>query len=99
MSLTVNRLTKRFPTTHTPAVADVSFTAPTGKITTILGPSGSGKSTILRIVAGLEAPDEGTVSFGDDDVTEVAVQKRGVGFVFQSYALFRHMTVRKNVAF
>jgi sulfate/thiosulfate transport system ATP-binding protein len=99
MSLTVKQLTKRFPTTHTPAVADVSFTAPTGVITSLLGPSGSGKSTILRIVAGLEAPDDGKVHFGDEDVTEMPVQKRGVGFVFQSYALFRHMTVRKNVAF
>jgi sulfate/thiosulfate transport system ATP-binding protein len=99
MSLTVHRLTKRFPTANTPAVAQVSFAAPAGAITSLLGPSGSGKSTILRIVAGLEAPDEGTVHFGADDVTALPVQKRGVGFVFQSYALFRHMTVRDNVAF
>ena len=99
MSLIVSRLTKRFPTARTPAVADVSFHAPTGVITSLLGPSGSGKSTILRIVAGLEAPDHGQVHFGEDDVTSVPAQKRGVGFVFQSYALFRHMTVRKNVAF
>jgi sulfate/thiosulfate transport system ATP-binding protein len=99
MSLIAKRLTKRFPTAQTPAVADVSFTAPTGVITSLLGPSGSGKSTILRIIAGLEAPDDGQVHFGDEDVTEMPVQKRGVGFVFQSYALFRHMTVRKNVAF
>ena len=99
MSLTVHRLTKRFPTANTPAVAEVSFSAPTGAITALLGPSGSGKSTILRIVAGLEEPDQGTVHFGDDEVTALPVQKRGVGFVFQSYALFRHMTVRDNVAF
>jgi len=99
MSLTVQCLTKRFPTAQTPAVAQVSFTAPLGAVTALLGPSGSGKSTILRIVAGLETPDEGSVHFGDEEVTGLPVQKRGVGFVFQSYALFRHMTVADNVAF
>src|SRR5262249_23900005 len=99
MSLTVHRLTKRFPTANTPAVAEVSFTAPTGGITAILGPSRSGKSTTLRLAPGLEEPDEGTVHFGVDEVTALPVQKRGVGFVFQSYPLFPHMTVRDNVAF
>ncbi len=99
MSLTVKGVTKKFVSGHSPAVDDVSFTAPLGAITTLLGPSGSGKSTILRIVAGLEQPDRGQVHFGDDDVTQVPVQKRHVGFVFQSYALFRHMTVKANVAF
>jgi sulfate transport system ATP-binding protein len=99
MSLVVKNLTKRFPESNTPAVQDVSFSAPAGAITTLLGPSGSGKSTVLRIVAGLERPDGGQVFFGDDDVTDLAVQKRGVGFVFQNYALFRHMTVEANVAF
>src|SRR5215468_1957435 len=99
MSLTVQNLTKRFPAANTPAVAHVSFTAPRGAITALLGPSGSGKSTVLRIVAGLEQPDEGNVLFEDTDVTSLPVQRRGVGFVFQSYALFRHMTVRANVAF
>ena len=99
MSLVVKNLTKRFTARGTPAVADVSFAAPAGGITTLLGPSGSGKSTVLRVVAGLEQPDSGQVMFGGDDVTNVPAQKRGLGFVFQSYALFKHMTVRKNVAF
>ena len=99
MSLVVKNLTKRFTARGTPAVADVSFVAPSGGITTLLGPSGSGKSTVLRVVAGLEQPDSGTILFGDQDVTNVPAQKRGLGFVFQSYALFKHMTVRKNIAF
>ena len=99
MSLTVENLTKRFTTRGTPAVSEVTFAAPTGGITTLLGPSGSGKSTVLRVIAGLEQPDGGRVLFGDRDFTHVPVQQRGVGFVFQSYALFKHMTVRKNIAF
>ncbi len=99
MSLVVRNLTKRFTARGTPAVADVSFAAPTGGITTLLGPSGSGKSTVLRMVAGLEQPDSGTVLFGDRDFTTVPAQRRGIGFVFQSYALFKHMNVRKNIAF
>ncbi len=99
MSLTVKSLTKRFTAAGTPAVADVSFTAAPGGITTLLGPSGSGKSTVLRIVAGLEQPDAGQVLFGEQDVTNLPAQKRGLGFVFQSYALFKHMNVRKNIAF
>jgi sulfate/thiosulfate transport system ATP-binding protein len=99
VSVVVKGVTKRFTSGHAPAVEDVSFSAPLGSITTLLGPSGSGKSTILRIVAGLEQPDRGTVHFGPEDVTNVPVQKRNVGFVFQSYALFRHMTVKANVAF
>jgi sulfate transport system ATP-binding protein len=99
MSLVVKNLTKRFTQRGTPAVADVSFTAPTGGITTLLGPSGSGKSTVLRVVAGLEQPDSGQILFGADDITNLPAQRRGLGFVFQSYALFKHMTVRKNIAF
>jgi sulfate transport system ATP-binding protein len=72
---------------------------PVGTITTLLGPSGSGKSTVLRLIAGLEYPDAGRVVIGGVDGTALPPQKRGVGFVFQSYALFPHMTVRKNVAF
>jgi len=97
--VTVDGLTKRFTARGTPAVAEVSFQAPAGGITTLLGPSGSGKSTVLRIIAGLENPDSGRVLFADRDYTGVPVQARGVGFVFQSYALFKHMTVRKNIAF
>ena len=99
MSLIVKNLTKRFTARGTPAVADVSFAAPPGGITTLLGPSGSGKSTVLRVIAGLEQPDSGQVLFGDADVTQLPAQHRGLGFVFQSYALFKHMTVRKNIAF
>jgi sulfate transport system ATP-binding protein len=99
MSLVVRNLTKRFTAKGTPAVSDVSFSAPSGGITTLLGPSGSGKSTVLRVVAGLERPDSGQVRFGDQDVTALAPQHRGVGFVFQSYALFKHMNVRRNIAF
>jgi sulfate transport system ATP-binding protein len=99
MSLSVESLTKRFTAGATPAVADVSFKAPSGGITALLGPSGSGKSTVLRMIAGLEQPDTGRVLFGDRDCTAVPTQDRGVGFVFQSYALFKHMTVRKNIAF
>ncbi|MBI4509463.1 MAG: sulfate/molybdate ABC transporter ATP-binding protein [Deltaproteobacteria bacterium] len=99
MSVVVSQLTKRFTTSGTPAVSEVTFSAPTGAITTLLGPSGSGKSTVLRIVAGLEEPDDGQVFLDDNDCTYMPVQKRGVGFVFQSYALFKHMTVRENIAF
>ena len=72
---------------------------PAGQVVGLLGPSGSGKSTLLRIIAGLETPDAGAVTLGDADVTNVPPQKRDVGFVFQHYAAFKHMTVRENVAF
>jgi sulfate transport system ATP-binding protein len=81
------------------AVADVSFDARPGAITTLLGPSGSGKSTLLRLIAGLEEPDGGRVLIGGRDVTRVSPRFRGVGFVFQSYALFRHLSVFENIAF
>jgi sulfate transport system ATP-binding protein len=81
------------------AVDDVTFAVEEGKITALLGPSGSGKSTVLRMVAGLEDPSEGRIFLGDLDLTHVSVQDRSVGFVFQHYALFRHMTVRQNIAF
>jgi len=97
--VTVEDLTKRFTARGTPAVSQVSFRAPRGGITTLLGPSGSGKSTVLRIIAGLERPDSGRVLFGERDFTHVPVQARGVGFVFQSYALFKHMNVRDNIGF
>ena len=99
MSVEVRNLARRFTDDGPPAVADVSFTAPTGAITAVLGPSGAGKSTVLRIIAGLEEPDAGCVLLSGEDVTTTPVQKRGVGFVFQGYALFGHLTVRENVAF
>jgi sulfate transport system ATP-binding protein len=81
------------------ALHDVSLDVPTGSLTALLGPSGSGKSTLLRVVAGLERPDSGEVLIAEEDVTGEAPQRRGVGFVFQHYAAFKHMTVYENVAF
>jgi sulfate/thiosulfate transport system ATP-binding protein len=81
------------------ALADVSVDVPTGSLTALLGPSGSGKSTLLRVIAGLERPDAGSVWLDGDDVTGRPPQKRGVGFVFQHYAAFKHMTVWDNIAF
>jgi len=81
------------------ALDDVSLEIPDGSLTSLLGPSGSGKSTLLRIIAGLEAPDQGKVEIHGADATTVPPQRRGIGFVFQHYAAFKHMTVRDNVAF
>jgi sulfate transport system ATP-binding protein len=81
------------------ALDGVSVDVPTGSLTALLGPSGSGKSTLLRVIAGLERPDAGEVSLDGEDVTRLPPQSRGVGFVFQHYAAFKHMTVWDNVAF
>ena len=81
------------------ALHDVSVEIEPGSLTALLGPSGSGKSTLLRVIAGLEVPDAGTVVLEDRDVTDLAPQQRDIGFVFQHYAAFKHMTVRDNVAF
>jgi sulfate transport system ATP-binding protein len=81
------------------ALDDVSVEVEAGSLTALLGPSGSGKSTLLRVIAGLERPDAGRVCLDGTDVTGVTPQQRGVGFVFQHYAAFKHMTVRENVAF
>jgi sulfate transport system ATP-binding protein len=81
------------------ALDDVSIEIPDGSLTALLGPSGSGKSTLLRIVAGLEQPDEGVVEIHGSDQTRVPPQRREIGFVFQHYAAFKHMTVHDNVAF
>jgi sulfate transport system ATP-binding protein len=99
MNVAVKNVTKRFTIKGTPAVFDATFTAATGGITTLLGPSGSGKTTLLRIIAGLETPDSGQVTFDERDITRVPVRERGVGFVFQAFALFNHMTVRRNIAY
>ena len=97
MSIVVREITKRFGAFT--ALEGVSLEVPTGSLTALLGPSGSGKSTLLRVVAGLEQPDAGEVLIADEDVTEAAPQRRGVGFVFQHYAAFKHLTVYENVAF
>src|SRR6195256_785406 len=81
------------------ALDNVDFEVPTGSLTALLGPSGSGKSTLLRTIAGLDQPDTGTVTINGRDVTRVPPQRRGIGFVFQHYAAFKHMTVRDNVAY
>jgi sulfate transport system ATP-binding protein len=99
MNVSVKSITKYFTAKGTPAVFDASFTATSGGITTLLGPSGSGKTTLLRVIAGLEVADQGQVLFDDRDVTRVPVRSRGIGFVFQAFALFNHMTVRRNVAY
>jgi sulfate transport system ATP-binding protein len=93
----VSKIVKRFG--DFTALDGVSVDVPTGSLTALLGPSGSGKSTLLRVIAGLERPDEGEIKLDGNDVTRVAPQARGVGFVFQHYAAFKHMTVRENVAF
>jgi sulfate transport system ATP-binding protein len=97
MGIEVRHVSKGFGTFR--ALRDVSFTVQTGELVALLGPSGSGKTTLLRIVAGLEEADAGTVLFDGDDATRRSAKDRGVGFVFQHYALFRHMTVFENVAF
>jgi sulfate transport system ATP-binding protein len=100
MTVRVEGVSKRFGATKQVVGVDhVSFAAPEHGITSLLGPSGSGKSTLLRIIAGLETPDGGSVHINGDDVTRVPVRKRQVGFVFQNYALFKHMSVFENVAF
>jgi sulfate transport system ATP-binding protein len=97
VGIVVRNLSKRFGPFQ--AVDDVSFEVPSGQLVALLGPSGSGKSTILRIIAGLEPADAGSVELTGEDATNLPVQRRGVGFVFQHYALFRHMTIRQNIAF
>ena len=97
MSISVQRITKQFD--DYVALNDVSVDVPKGSLTALLGPSGSGKSTLLRIVAGLETADQGSVFIDGEDVTGRPPQERGVGFVFQHYAAFKHKTVYDNVAF
>jgi sulfate transport system ATP-binding protein len=97
MRIDVSAISKQFGDFN--ALDQVSLEVPEGSLTSLLGPSGSGKSTLLRIIAGLETPDSGTIQIDGVDVSDVAPQKRGIGFVFQHYAAFTHMTVRENVAF
>ncbi len=97
MSIDVTGLSKRFG--DFVALDDVTVSLPTGQLTALLGPSGGGKSTLLRIIAGLDSADEGTVTIEGNEATHLPPQKRNVGFVFQHYAVFKHMSVAKNVAF
>ena len=95
--LTVNHLTKTY--NGSLALDDVSFTVEAGEFLSILGPSGCGKTTLLRILIGLLSPDEGSILLRGKDITKAAPDKRGMGIVFQNYALFENMTVKKNVAY
>jgi sulfate transport system ATP-binding protein len=97
MSIGIERVSKSF--SAYPALEDVSMRVGDGEFVALLGPSGSGKTTLLRILAGLEVPEQGRVWFGKRDVTDDKPASRGIGFVFQHYALFGHMTVAQNIAF
>ncbi len=105
MKIVLQNLTKIFPARdkkngkETIAVNDFTFTIPDGKLVGLLGPSGCGKSTTLYMISGLQAPSGGKIFFGEDDVTELSPENRGVGLVFQNYALYPHMTVKQNILF
>ncbi len=105
MKVILSHLTKRFPNRNRKikedviAVNDFDFEIPDGKLIGLLGPSGCGKSTTLNLISGLEKPTSGRVIFGDEDVTDIAPENRGVGLVFQNYALYPHLTVRQNILF
>ena len=104
MKIILQNLTKRFPSRKKGgqdviAVNDFTFEIPDGKLIGLLGPSGCGKSTALNLICGLLKPTDGKIYFGDDDVTALPAEKRGVGFVFQSYALYPHLTVMQNILF
>ena len=105
MKIQLQHLTKRYPNLNKKAggeviaVNDFDFTIPDGKLIGLLGPSGCGKSTTLNMICGLETPTSGRIFFGDDDVTDLPPENRGVGMVFQSYALYPHLTVRQNITF
>ena len=97
MELRFENLVKDF--SGTIAVNNLSLTVPDGKLTGLLGPSGCGKSTLLYMVAGLEQPTSGRIYFDGEDVTDVPTESRGIGLVFQNYALYPHMTVEENIMF
>src|ERR1700749_4999613 len=97
ISITIEQVTKRFGATV--ALDHVDLVIEKGEIFFLLGPSGCGKTTLLRTIAGFYTPDEGKIFFGDEDVTDLPSHKRNTGMMFQSYALWPHMTVAKNIAF
>ena len=105
MKVVLQNLTKIFPSRdkksnqEVVAVNDFSFEIPDGKLIGLLGPSGCGKSTTLYMISGLQKPTSGKIFFGDDDVTELSTENRGIGLVFQNYALYPHMTVKQNILF
>ena len=105
MKVVLQNLTKIFPSRNKKsneevvAVNDFTFEIPDGKLIGLLGPSGCGKSTTLYMICGLQKPTSGRIFFGDDDVTDLAPENRGVGLVFQNYALYPHMTVKQNILF
>ena len=105
MKVTLQNLTKIFPSRdkkagkEVVAVNDFTFEIPDGKLIGLLGPSGCGKSTTLYMISGLQKPTSGKIFFGDDDVTELSTENRGIGLVFQNYALYPHMTVKQNIMF
>ena len=105
MKVTLQNLTKIFPSRdkkagkEVVAVNDFTFEIPDGKLIGLLGPSGCGKSTTLYMISGLQKPTSGKIFFGDDDVTELSTENRGIGLVFQNYALYPHMTVKQNILF
>ena len=105
MKVTLQNLTKKFPSRSKKspgdviAVNDFTFEIPDGKLIGLLGPSGCGKSTTLNLLSGLLSPTSGKIFFGDDDVTDLPPEHRGVGLVFQNYALYPHLTVRQNIMF
>ena len=105
MEVVLKKLTKKFPgrdkknPVEVIAVNDFDFTIPDGKLVGLLGPSGCGKSTTLNLISGLEKPTSGQIFFGEDDVTKLPPENRGIGLVFQNYALYPHLTVRQNILF
>ena len=105
MNITLENLTKRFPARgrkaqgEVTAVEDLTFEIPDGMLVGLLGPSGCGKSTTLNMICGLETPTSGKIFFGEEDVTALAPELRGVGLVFQNYALYPHLTVMQNILF
>ena len=105
MKIVLQNLTKKFPgrgrkkREEVVAVKDFTFEIPDGTLVGLLGPSGCGKSTVLNLISGLEQPTEGKIFFGEDDVTDLPAEHRGIGLVFQNYALYPHLNVKQNITF